>query len=208
MSRQVRKPSPSTEIGARASTPCARCPTSCGGDCRWPTSAPSRTKNRAPGRCAGTAWRRNPPPAARHPGRGTPASARRHSEHGPPGQRPQYPTGAGDGFRPTAHAVIDCTGPALPERVRDAGNPVIADLVGSGLARINDQGLGLDTDPDGAVRSAGPAAAATPGGRCLPQGPIWETTAVPADPRPGAPHRHRGAAADRPSREAALRGVW
>lgn len=113
-----------------------------------------------------------------------------------------------DGFRPTAHAVIDCTGPALPERVRDAGNPVIADLVGSGLARINDQGLGLDTDPDGAVRSAD--------GRPQPRlrvvgayrrGPIWETTAVPQIRAQALRTATEVLRLIAPSREAALRGA-
>lgn len=85
-----------------------------------------------------------------------------------------------DGTRLSAHAVIDCTGPAIPERVRDAGNPVVADLIGRGLARINDQGLGLDTDSAGRMRAAdGPVQPRLRVVGAYRRGPIWETTAVP-----------------------------
>ncbi|WP_436530631.1 FAD/NAD(P)-binding protein [Actinoplanes sp. HUAS TT8] len=67
-------------------------------------------------------------------------------------------------------AVISCTGPgALP----GSANPFLAALFRDGVVRPGPYGLGVDTDPDGAVRPglwlAGP----------LRRGHSWETTAVP-----------------------------
>lgn len=59
-----------------------------------------------------------------------------------------------DHSRLDVEAIVNCTGPGIPGLVRDGGNPLVADLVSHGQARINAQGLGLDTDDRGRVISA------------------------------------------------------
>lgn len=67
-------------------------------------------------------------------------------------------------------AVISCTGPGtLP----GSANPFLASLFRDGVIQPGPYGLGIDTDPDGRIRTglwlAGP----------LRRGHSWETTAVP-----------------------------
>lgn len=85
-----------------------------------------------------------------------------------------------DRTRLQVDAIVNCTGPGIPEQIRDAGNPLVADLVSRGQARINAQGLGLDTDGQGRVISG--RGQADPGLFVIGayrRGPIWETTAIP-----------------------------
>ncbi len=74
-------------------------------------------------------------------------------------------------------AVINCAGPG---RLPDCADPLTADLLGAGLARVGPHGLGLDVDPAGRLVAAG----GTPNRRLrlvgpLRRGAVWETTAVP-----------------------------
>lgn len=85
-----------------------------------------------------------------------------------------------DGRRFDVEAIINCTGAGIPERVQHAGNPLVADLIAHGTARLNAQGLGLDCDPDGRLVSAGGSADnALFAVGAYRRGPIWETTAIP-----------------------------
>ncbi|MFN8125986.1 MAG: FAD/NAD(P)-binding protein [Candidatus Nanopelagicales bacterium] len=105
--------------------------------------------------------------------RATIASARRHRNGG-------LRVLLSDSTRLHAHAVVDCTGAGIPDAVRQGGNPLLADLVGRGLARINDQGLGLDNDRGGALVSAdGRVQSALRVVGHYRRGPVWETTAIP-----------------------------
>ena len=71
--------------------------------------------------------------------------------------------------------VVVCTG-ARPA----ADTPVVRHLVAAGLARPDPLGLGLDTDPDGALVGAdGRASGALFTLGPLRQGSLWESTAVP-----------------------------
>ncbi|BEL07070.1 FAD/NAD(P)-binding protein [Actinoplanes sichuanensis] len=67
-------------------------------------------------------------------------------------------------------AVISCTGPApLPS----SAGPLLSDLLAAGLVETGPHGLGLESDPDGRIRTGlwlvGP----------LRRGRSWESTAVP-----------------------------
>ncbi|HZN96047.1 MAG TPA: FAD/NAD(P)-binding protein [Myxococcales bacterium] len=86
--------------------------------------------------------------------------------------------GAGDREVLRVAQVIDCTGPA--RWIREVNDPFIRSLLEDGLARPDDLGIGLDTDPSGAVLGAGgsPTEALYAIGP-LRRGSLWESTAVP-----------------------------
>ena len=71
--------------------------------------------------------------------------------------------------------VVLCTG------ARPAGDtPVVAGLVAAGAARRDALGLGVETDPDGAlVEVDGRASRVLFTLGPLRQGALWETTAIP-----------------------------
>ncbi|GAB3896711.1 hypothetical protein GCM10029964_078450 [Kibdelosporangium lantanae] len=69
-------------------------------------------------------------------------------------------------------AVVNCTGPE--EDVRRVDDPLMADLLATGLARPGPLGLGLDTEPDGRLVGS---PLWTLG--ALRRGNLWETTAYP-----------------------------
>lgn len=76
------------------------------------------------------------------------------------------------------HMVINCTGPECD--YRRMRHPLIASLLGQGLIRPDDLGLGLDTDSDGALLDAeGRASSVLYTLGPLRKGTLWETTAVP-----------------------------
>jgi uncharacterized NAD(P)/FAD-binding protein YdhS len=77
------------------------------------------------------------------------------------------------GRRLAVSAVVNCTG--SEEDVRRTDDPLMADLLASGLARPGPLGLGLDTEPDG--RLVGGRPLWTLG--VLRRGNLWETTAYP-----------------------------
>lgn len=76
------------------------------------------------------------------------------------------------------HRVINCTGPECD--YRRMRHPLIASLLGQGLIRPDELGLGLDTDGEGALLDA----EGKPSRELFTLGPLrkgtlWETTAVP-----------------------------
>ena len=95
---------------------------------------------------------------------------RRVSPPGEPGPDP----GGGEADLTVDHVVL-CTG------ARPAGDtPVVAGLVAAGAARRDALGLGVETDPDGAlVEVDGRASRVLFTLGPLRQGALWETTAIP-----------------------------
>ncbi|MDQ1645846.1 MAG: hypothetical protein QOJ50_2030, partial [Cryptosporangiaceae bacterium] len=82
-----------------------------------------------------------------------------------------------DGQRIHAEAVVNCTGPRCD--YGSAADPLLRGLLDSGHARPGPLGLGLATDADGRLASAG--------GQQYPlwtlgtgrRGELWECTAIP-----------------------------
>jgi uncharacterized NAD(P)/FAD-binding protein YdhS len=74
--------------------------------------------------------------------------------------------------------VINCTGPRCD--FRTTGDPLLRDLLDSGLARPGEVGLGLDTDADGRLldRHGKPSRALWTLGAAR-RGQLWECTAIP-----------------------------
>jgi len=73
--------------------------------------------------------------------------------------------------------VFNCTGPGAPAAAKE---PLLQDLLARGLARLDPQGLGLETDGQGALVDGG----GRPSTRLFTLGPLrlgelWETVAIP-----------------------------
>lgn len=88
------------------------------------------------------------------------------------------PRGSGDEQSVVAASLVDCQG--MPPPSDAAANPLMADLLGSGTARLDDLGLGLAVSADSAL--VGPDG--QPSSRLYAVGPLtrgvfWEITSVP-----------------------------
>ncbi|TQJ08764.1 FAD/NAD(P)-binding protein [Lapillicoccus jejuensis] len=81
-----------------------------------------------------------------------------------------------DGGRVVVDRVVNATGPE--REVSRSRNPVVVDLLASGLGTAGPLGMGLATDPGGRLlgRRTAPAVWAV---GALRRGELWETTAVP-----------------------------
>lgn len=79
----------------------------------------------------------------------------------------------------TVRRVINCTGPDT--QYRQISHPLILDLVGTGLARPEPLGLGLDTAPDGRLKDEDGLASRPLYTLGWPRiGQLWEATTVPS----------------------------
>jgi uncharacterized NAD(P)/FAD-binding protein YdhS len=85
----------------------------------------------------------------------------------------------GGTLKRTAARVINCTGPDT--QYRQINHPLILDLIGTGLARPDPLGLGLDTAPDGRLKDEDGVAARPIYTLGWPRiGQLWEATTVPS----------------------------
>ncbi len=88
------------------------------------------------------------------------------------------PRGAGDSVSRRVQRVVNCTGP--DGNYRRYNHPLMQSLREQGLAVVDDNGLGIETDRDGRLQQADGRTSA-----CLytlgppRKGSLWETTAVP-----------------------------
>jgi uncharacterized NAD(P)/FAD-binding protein YdhS len=74
--------------------------------------------------------------------------------------------------------VINCTG--IEERFHKSSRPLIRALIGKGLARVNEMGVGFSTDADGAmIDAAGKTSTRIFAIGPMRNGSLLETTAVP-----------------------------
>ena len=83
----------------------------------------------------------------------------------------------GDGTRVHVDAVINCTGP--DGSVRTNSDPLVMNLLESGLARPGALDLGFATDAAGRLTTAGATPAAIWAIGPLRRGQLWESTAIP-----------------------------
>ncbi|MNT07174.1 hypothetical protein D3C72_1418680 [compost metagenome] len=75
--------------------------------------------------------------------------------------------------------VVNCTGPDT--QYRQINHPLVLDLIGTGLARPDPLGLGLDVAPDGRLKDEDGLAQAPLYTLGWPrQGQLWEATTVPS----------------------------
>ncbi|ARF58378.1 FAD/NAD(P)-binding protein [Streptomyces gilvosporeus] len=82
-----------------------------------------------------------------------------------------------DGRSVTVGAVLNCTG--TESRVKELTDPLVRNLLGSGVATPGPHGLGFDTTPEGRLMSAaGHDAAPVWTLGQLRRGNLWETTAI------------------------------
>jgi uncharacterized NAD(P)/FAD-binding protein YdhS len=79
----------------------------------------------------------------------------------------------GSGIR--ASYVVNCTGPR--QDLNGVDDPLVRDLVGSGVARLHPLGLGLDVNHQGFVLGASPVPLLAVGS--LRRGALYETTSIP-----------------------------
>jgi uncharacterized NAD(P)/FAD-binding protein YdhS len=98
---------------------------------------------------------------------------------GPAGTEAVIALRAGGEWRGPVARVVNCTGPDT--QYRQINHPLVLDLIGTGLARPDPLGLGLDVAPDGRLKDEDGMAERPLYTLGWPrQGQLWDATTVPS----------------------------
>lgn len=98
---------------------------------------------------------------------------------GPAGTEAVIALRAGGEWRGRVARVVNCTGPDT--QYRQINHPLVLDLIGTGLARPDPLGLGLDVAPDGRLKDEDGLAERPLFTLGWPrQGQLWDATTVPS----------------------------